>query len=121
MAHAKVARASMLNAMLSLFMLAPVTFKTRSKNERLGRDTNAFLNLDDVSNTLGGVLKVILVLLILGATIGLLMTSIADIVNAITTTTTNNTTADLLRPVFGLIVAVTGLFLIVRKVIEAAR
>lgn len=75
----------------------------------------------DLMKPLFSVLRVIFVLIILGAVIGLLITSIADIVGAITTTSTNNTTADLLRGVFGLIVAIVGLTLVVRKVLEAAR
>lgn len=83
--------------------------------------TYGFVGLTDFTKPLASILKVVVVLIILGATAGLLFTSIADIVSAVTTNSTNNTTADLLRPVFGLIIAVTGLILIVRKVLEAAK
>jgi hypothetical protein len=85
------------------------------------KDEGGFIDFSVVSGTLSSILKVIIVLTLLGATVGLLLTSIADIVTAVTTESTNNTTVDLLRPVFGLVIAAAGLFMIVRKVLEAAK
>lgn len=90
------------------------------KLRAFAKDENAFLDLGDISGTLSGILKVIITLSVIGATVGLLFTSIADIVGQFSTGSTNNTTADLLLPVFGLIVALAGVFMIVRKVVAAA-
>lgn len=81
----------------------------------------AFLDLNSITGSLTGIIKVVAVLTIIGATIGLLFTSIADIVNVFSTGTTNSTTADLLLPVLGMVVALAGVFLIVRKVFEATK
>lgn len=90
------------------------------KLRSFAKDENGFLDLGDISSTLGGILRVIITLAVIGATIGLLFTAIADIVGAFSTGTTNSTTADLLLPVFGLIVALAGVFMIVRRVVAAA-
>jgi hypothetical protein len=82
-------------------------------------DENGFIDLGEVNKAFTGVLKIVIILTIVGATIGLLITSIADIVHTITTETTNNTTVDLLRPILGLIVAFAGLFAIVKRVFAA--
>ena len=83
-------------------------------------DENGFLNLSEITGTLSGIVKVIVVLVIIGATVGLLFTAIADIVAAFASGTTNSPVADLLLPVMGLLVALAGVFLIVRLVFKAA-
>lgn len=79
-----------------------------------------FLDLGDIMGSLSAIIKVVLTLTVIGATIGLLFTSIADIVGEFSTGSTNSTVADLLLPVFGIVVALAGVVMIVRRVLAAA-
>lgn len=79
-----------------------------------------FLELLPVLDAVGGVVRMVTTLALVGATIGLLFKAIADTVYVFTSGTTNSTTVDLLLPVFGAIIAVAGVVVLVRVVLRTA-
>lgn len=76
-------------------------------------DERGFINLGTVTGILTVVIVGIVVLLILAALAPTYITAVADLVNALESGTTNNTTADTLLPVFGLLIALGGVFALV--------
>lgn len=77
------------------------------------KDRNAFVNMGSFTGILTVVIVGIVILLILAALAPTYLTAIADLVAALEGGTTNNTTADSLLPVFGLLIALGGVFALV--------
>lgn len=74
---------------------------------------SGFINLGSITGILTVVIVGIVILLILAALAPTYLTAVADLVNALESGTTNNTAADSLLPVFGLLVALGGVFALV--------
>ena len=85
------------------------------------KDQNGFINIGSVTGVVSAVVIAIVVLLILAALADDFITAIADVVGAVEGGTTNNTTADALLPVFGLLIALAGVFAIVALVMRATK
>lgn len=84
-------------------------------------DRTAFINMGSITGILTAVIVGIVVLLILAALAPTFITAVADLVNAVENTSFNNTTADSLRSVFGLLIALGGLFALVAYAFIAYR
>ena len=89
--------------------------------KKLAEDENGFIYMGSVTGILSAVVIGIVVLLIVSALAPTFLTAVADLVNALETGTTNNTTADSLLPVFGLIIALGGVFALVAYAFLAYR
>lgn len=76
-------------------------------------DERGFINLGSVTGIIATVIVGIVVLLILAALAPTYITAIGDLVGALESGTTNNSTADTLLPVFGLLIALGGVFALV--------
>jgi hypothetical protein len=76
-------------------------------------DARGFINMGSITGILTAVVVGIVVLLIVAALAPTFISAVADLVTALEGGSTNNTTADTLLPVFGLIVALGGVFAIV--------
>ena len=87
--------------------------KANQRKSKLSDDESGFINLGSVTGILSVVILGIVILLILAALAPTYITAIADLVQAMESGTTNNTTADSLLPVFGLLVALGGVFALV--------
>lgn len=85
----------------------------RAIQRNLSSDEHGFINLGSVTGILTTVIVGIVVLLILAALAPSYITAVADLVFALQDGTTNNTTADSLLPVFGLLVALGGVFALI--------
>src|SRR5688500_1056872 len=84
-------------------------------------DRKAFINMGSITGILTVVIVGIVILLILAALAPTYLTAVADLVNALESGTTNNTTADSLLPVFGLLIALGGVFALVAYAFLAYR
>jgi len=87
--------------------------KANQRKSKLSDDESGFINLGSVTGILTVVIIGIVILLILAALAPTYITAIGDLVQAMQSGTTNNTTADSLLPVFGLLVALGGVFALV--------
>lgn len=76
-------------------------------------DLNGFINMGSITTIIATVVLGIVILLILASLAPSFITAIGDLVGALQTGTTNNTTADALLPVFGLLIALGGVFALV--------
>ena len=76
-------------------------------------EVQGFINLGSVTGILTTVILGIVILLIIANLAGTFITAVADLVQALESGTTNNTTADTLLPVFGLLIALGGVFALV--------
>lgn len=85
----------------------------QSQERKFNENTSGFINLGSVTGILTVVILGILVLLVLAALAPTYLTAVADLVDALESGTTNNTTADSLLPVFGLLIALGGVFALV--------
>lgn len=83
------------------------------------KNESGFINLGSVTGVVSAVVLAIVVLLVLAALADDFITAVADVVFAVEGGTTNNTTADALLPVFGLLIALAGIFAIVALVMRA--
>ena len=88
---------------------------------QLGKDERGFINMGSITGILGTVILGIVILLILAALAPQFITAVADLVSALENGTTNNTTADALLPVFGLLIALGGVFALVAYAFLAYR
>ena len=87
--------------------------KANQRKSKLSDDESGFINLGSVTGILSVVILGIVILLILAALAPTYLTAVADLVGAMEAGTTNNTAADSLLPVFGLLVALGGVFALV--------
>jgi len=87
--------------------------KANQRKSKLSDDESGFINLGSVTGILSVVILGIVILLILAALAPTYITALADLVQAMESGSTNNTTADRLLPVFGLLVALGGVFALV--------
>lgn len=85
------------------------------------RNVDAFINMGTITGVLGAIIVGIVLLLVVAALAPTFITAVADLVSAIENNTFNNTTADGLRTVFGLIIAIGGLFALVAYAFIAYR
>lgn len=85
----------------------------QKKAKTFAMDARGFINMGTITGILTTVVVGIVILLIVAALAPTFITAVADLVNAVENTTFNNTTADSLRSVFGLLIALGGLFAIV--------
>jgi hypothetical protein len=85
----------------------------RALQKKFDGDESGFVNMGSITGILTVVIVGIVILLILAALAPTYLTAVADLVQALESGTTNNTTADSLLPVFGLLVALGGVFAIV--------
>lgn len=96
-------------ALLARFMAKA----NQSQERKFSENDGGFINLGSVTGILTVVILGILVLLVLAALAPTYITAVADLVFALESGTTNNTTADSLLPVFGLLIALGGVFALV--------
>lgn len=85
----------------------------QSHERKFSENESGFVNLGTITGILTVIVVGIVILLILAALAPTYLTAIADLVNALESGTTNNTSADSLLPVFGLLVALGGVFALV--------
>lgn len=88
-------------------------FERQKKAKTFSMDARGFINMGTITGILTTVVVGIVILLIVAALAPTFITAVADLVNAVENTSFNNTTADSLRSVFGLLIALGGLFAIV--------
>lgn len=100
-----------------------LVFMAKANQESKGfvSDERGFINMGSITGILTTVVVGIVVLLILAALAPTFITAIADLVGALEAGTTNNTTADSLLPVFGLLIALGGVFALVAYAFIAYR
>lgn len=84
-------------------------------------DRGGFINMGSITAIIGTVVVGIVVLLVLAALAPSYLTAVADLVGALEGGTTNNTTADSLLPVFGLLIALGGVFALIAYAFIAYR
>lgn len=84
-------------------------------------DEHGFIDMGRITGVLSAVLIGIVLLLVLAALAPSFLTAIADLVGALESGTTNNTTADTLLPIFGLLIALGGVFALVAYAFLAYR
>lgn len=87
--------------------------KANKKLREFEGDDDAFVNMGSFTGILTVVITGIVILLIIAALAPTFLRAVADLVTALEGGTTNNTTADSLLPVFGLLVALGGVFALV--------
>lgn len=87
--------------------------RANQHSKGLRTDESGFINMGTITGILTVVVVGIVVLLILAALAPTFITAVADLVFALESGSTNNTTADTLLPVFGLLIALGGVFAIV--------
>lgn len=85
----------------------------QSLEKKFGSDERGFINMGSFTGILTVVIVGIVILLILAALAPTYLTAIADLVGALENGDTNNTTANSLLPVFGLLIALGGVFALV--------
>jgi hypothetical protein len=85
----------------------------KANQQHFHDDESGFINLGSVSGVMTTVILGIVILLVLAALAPTYISSVGDLVSALEDGSTNNTTADSLLPVFGLIIALGGVFALV--------
>lgn len=107
--------------MRGIFLQLAMAKANQSLQKKFGTDESGFINMGSITGILTVVIVGIVILLILAALAPTYLTAVADLVNALESGTTNNTTADSLLPVFGLLIALGGVFALVAYAFLAYR
>jgi len=83
------------------------------------RNTHGFIGMDRVWTVIAVVILAVIIIQVLAKLAPTFIKAVADLVTAIETSSFNDTTADALRPIFGLLLALLGMLALVGLAFKA--